>query len=368
MNIPEKKKIRLLVVDDSAFIRRAVIRMFDGNPDVQVIDVAADGMMAVDMVKELRPDVVTLDVKMPVLDGLSALERIMAECPTPVVMLSSLTEKGGDNTLKALSLGAVDFVDKSSAGGPMDISVLARELTSKVMVAARVDVGKLKGSDDTRPHAAKGKMSSTSMETEVVLIGTSTGGPPALQTVISSLPESFPAPILIVQHMPVGFTASLAERLDRLCPLSVKEAEDEERIAPGTVYIAPAGLQMKLKRNGVELRIQLDHLPADTLHKPSVDVLFESAAAVCGRRSLAFVLTGMGKDGAAELKMLREKGGVTIAQNRESCIVFGMPGEAIRINAADYILDPEEITTVLPKLVYGLHSPVTSSDIMRQPV
>ena len=350
MNIPEKKKIRLLVVDDSAFIRRAVIRMFDGNPDVQVIDVAADGMMAVDMVKELRPDVVTLDVKMPVLDGLSALERIMAECPTPVVMLSSLTEKGGDNTLKALSLGAVDFVDKSSAGGPMDISVLARELTSKVMVAARVDVGKLKGSDDTRPHAAKGKMSSTSMETEVVLIGTSTGGPPALQTVISSLPESFPAPILIVQHMPVGFTASLAERLDRLCPLSVKEAEDEERIAPGTVYIAPAGLQMKLKRNGVELRIQLDHLPADTLHKPSVDVLFESAAAVCGRRSLAFVLTGMGKDGVNGALSIKNAGGKVFVESAETSIVFGMPKAVMDAVAVDGVVRLDAVADTMMKM------------------
>lgn len=325
MSINENKKIRLLVVDDSAFIRRAVIRMFDGNLDIQVVDVASDGVMAVEKVKELQPDVVTLDVKMPVLDGLSALERIMAECPTPVVMLSSLTEKGGDNTLKALALGAVDFVDKSSAGGPMDISALARELTSKVMVAARVDVGKLKGTDETRQHVAKVKVPATCRETEVVLIGTSTGGPPALQAVISTLPENFPIPILVVQHMPVGFTASLAERLDRLCPLSVKEAEDDEMIEPGTVYIAPAGLHMKLRRIGGELAIQLDQHPADTLHMPSVDVLFESAAAACGRRSLAFVLTGMGKDGANGALSIKNAGGKVFVESAETAIVFGMP-------------------------------------------
>ena len=218
-------KIRVLVVDDSAFVRRAIIRIFEQNTEIQIVDVASDGEMALDLIKKLRPDVVTLDVQMPVLDGIAALERIMKECPTPVIMLSSLTGKGGDKTLKALELGAVDFIDKSAAGGPMDISGLARELTGKILVAAKVDLRKMVGiaeAPPVTPRTAGGKLS----DTEVVMIGTSTGGPPALQAILGKLPADFPCPILMVQHMPVGFTESLAGRLDRVSPLRVKEAEE----------------------------------------------------------------------------------------------------------------------------------------------
>lgn len=338
VNFPKVKKIKVLVVDDSAFVRRAIIRMFEGSADIQIIDVASDGEMALELIKKLHPDVVTLDVKMPVMDGLKALERIMIECPLPVVMLSSLTEKGGENTLRALELGAVDFIDKSTAGGPMDISAIAQELTAKIHIAVQVDVQKLQSRagmtakiDLFPPKSIKNHSG-----TEVVLIGTSTGGPPALQTILSEIPEEFPCPILIVQHMPVGFTASLAERLNRVCPISVKEAVDGEAIVPGQAYIAPAGKHLKIKRCGGSLYVWLDLFPENALHRPSVDALFESAAIVCENRCLAFVLTGMGRDGAVGAQALKRAGARVVAESEETSRVFGMPkavSEAVKVDA-----------------------------------
>ncbi len=351
MTVHERNKIRVLVVDDSAFIRRAVIMMFNGNPDIQVIDVASNGEMAVALVKELSPDVVTLDVKMPVLDGLAALERIMKECPTPVIMLSSLTERGDDNALRALELGAVDFVDKSSVGGPMDIAALARELTAKILIAARVDVGKLKGGEEERSTAPGSRLSAAKGETEVVVIGASTGGPPALQAVLGKIPGDIPAPILIVQHMPVGFTASLADRLDRLSALTVKEAVDGEPVKPGTAYIAPAGVHLKLRRRGSSLRVRLDHLPEETLHRPSVDVLLESAAGVCGSKALAFVLTGMGRDGANGAKALKAAGGRVFVESEETSVVFGMPKAVMDAVCVDGVVPLDAVADTMAKMI-----------------
>jgi len=318
-------RVRVLVVDDSAFVRRAIIRMFENSPVISIVEVASDGAMAIDLIKQQRPDVVTLDVQMPVLDGLSALARIMKECPVPVIMLSSITGKGGDQTLRALDLGAVDFIDKSAAGGTMDFSNLLQELTSKILVAASIDMKKLNNNNSSKNVTLPAPTVAKSKDTDVVLVGVSTGGPPALQKILSAIPASFPVPILIVQHMPIGFTASLAERLNRNCPIDVKEAEDGEIARAGKAYIAPGGTQMKLCRCGEELQIRLDSKPDDTLHKPSVDVLFESAARTCGSRALAFVLTGMGKDGAAGAKSIKAAGGRVIVESEETCVVFGMP-------------------------------------------
>ncbi|HEY6838911.1 MAG TPA: chemotaxis response regulator protein-glutamate methylesterase [Geobacteraceae bacterium] len=331
-------KIKVVVVDDSAFVRRAIIRIFEQSPDIQIIDVASDGVMAVELVKKLRPDVVTLDVQMPVLDGLSALERIMTECPTPVIMLSSLTGKGGDKTLKALELGAVDFIDKSAAGGPMDIAAIARELTAKIMVAARVDLQKLRGGDGTKAQPVERHPATLATDTEVVAIGTSTGGPPALQAILGKIPADFPCPILIVQHMPMGFTASLAERLDRLSAVSVGEARDGERLQPGKAYLAPAGRHMKIRRVAGELHIWLDTEPELSLHRPSVDTLLESVAAACGRKSLALVLTGMGKDGSVGARAIKESGGRIVVESEETAIVFGMPKAVMDSVAVDAVV------------------------------
>ncbi len=319
-----RRKVRVLVVDDSAFMRRSICKMLEGNQYIEVVDVAADGLSAIEKTKTLRPDVITLDIKMPVLDGLAALERIMQECPTPVIMLSSLTGRGGEMTLKALDLGAVDFIDKTAASGPMEISVIADGLIAKILVAARVDIRKLQPAEAKKvapppqPVVSRG-------DTEVVLIGTSTGGPPALQEVLGNIPVNFPAPILIVQHMPIGFTRSLADRLNNICAIGVKEAEDGDPLRPGCAYIAPAGQHMKIRRGGSELRVFLDLLPEDALHRPSVDALFESAAAICGRKVLAFVLTGMGKDGLLGAQAIKREGGRVVVESEETSIVFGMP-------------------------------------------
>lgn len=328
-------RIRVLIVDDSAFVRRAIIRMFEQSSEIQIIDVASDGEMAIDLVKKLRPDVVTLDVQMPVLDGLQALERIMNECPVPVIMLSSLTGRGGDKTLRALELGAVDFIDKSSAGGSMDISGLARELTVKIKIAARIDLKKLKTGTALGHVARTAPLTTTSTDTEIVVIGTSTGGPPALQMILTKIPAHYPCPILVVQHMSIGFTAPLAERLDRLCPLRVKEAQDGDSLEAGTVYIAPAGKHLKVCRRSGKLFAWLDSFPNNVLHMPSVDVLFTSVAAVIGKKSLAFVLTGMGRDGAIGAQDIKRTGGKVVAETEETAIVFGMPKavmEAVRVD------------------------------------
>lgn len=347
------QKIRVLVVDDSSFVRRAIIRMFDSHPDIQVIDVAADGETAIALVKKLQPDVVTLDVKMPVLDGLSALQRIMKECPTPVIMLSSLTEKGGENTLKALELGAVDFIDKSSAGGPMDISSIAAELASKIHMAAQIDIRKLLSGkrDGGSPLSSPPKLPQRRSGTGIVLIGTSTGGPPALQDILSKLPADFPCPILIVQHMPVGFTASLAERLNRIAPLPVKEAVDGELILGGQAYLAPAGRHMKIRREGRDLRIRLDLMPEEALHKPSVDVLFESAANVCGNRCLAVVLTGMGRDGSVGAQAIKRSGGRIVAESSETARVFGMPKAVIESVQVDSLVPLHEVAVTILEMI-----------------
>lgn len=346
------KKIRVLVVDDSAFVRRAIIRMFDGSPDIQVIDVAADGEMAIELIKQLLPDVVTLDIRMPVLDGLKAMERIMKECPTPVVMLSSLTEKGGENTLKALELGAVDFVNKCSAGGPMDISLIADELTAKIRIAAQVDMQKLMGRAGIGEHPPDSTPRSAprSSNTELVLIGTSTGGPPALHDILSRIPAGFPCPILIVQHMPVGFTASLAERLNRISPMTVQEAADGEPILAGHAYLAPAGKHMKIRRDGRDLYIRLDLSPEKSLHKPSVDALFESAAAVCGGRCLAIILTGMGKDGSVGAHAVKMAGGRVVAESEETARVYGMPKVVCETVKVDALVPLYEIADTIQKM------------------
>jgi two-component system chemotaxis response regulator CheB len=334
-NTSTGSRIRVLVVDDSAFVRRAIIRMFEESTEIQIIDVASDGEMALALVKKLRPDVVTLDVQMPVLDGLQALERIMNECPVPVIMLSSLTGKGGDKTLKALEFGAVDFIDKSSAGGSMDISGLARELTVKIKIAARIDLKKLK-TVETLGYAAKEvPLTNGLTDTEVVIIGTSTGGPPALQAILTKIPANYPCPILVVQHMSAGFTAPLAERLDRLCLVRVKEAEDGDKLVAGTVYIAPAGRHLKVCRRSGKLFAWLDSLPDNVLHKPSVDVLLSSAASVNGGKCLVFVLTGMGRDGAIGAQAIKRAGGRVVVESEETAIVFGMPKavmETVRVD------------------------------------
>jgi two-component system chemotaxis response regulator CheB len=317
--------IRVLVVDDSAFVRKALARMLGDAPDIEVVGTAVDGQDGLEKALILRPSVITLDVKMPRVDGLEALRRIMSECPTPVLLLSSLTSEGADVTLRGLELGALDFVDKSSVQGHMNLLGLAEELRAKVRALAGAQRRPAGGRAAPRPRDAEPLPG----QTRVVVIGTSTGGPAALQAIIPRLPPNLAVPILVVQHMPLGFTRSLAERLDQKSALVVREARDGEPPQPGRVLIAPAGRHLKLRRVHGEPRLWLDQEPEDALHRPSVDVLMQTAARVYGQGVLGIVLTGMGSDGVEGLRAIRAAGGLTLAQSEDSCVIFGMPKAAL---------------------------------------
>jgi two-component system chemotaxis response regulator CheB len=326
-----REKIRVLVIDDSRFVRQALSRMIGNAPDMEVVATAADGIEGLEKARSLLPDVVTLDIKMPRMDGLVALERIMAECPVPVLLLSSVTSEGADVTLRGLEIGALDFVDKSSVQGPMNLLALADELQSKVRALA--------WSREKRATAAATPVVSEPVlpkgRTEVVVIGASTGGPPALQQIVPALPKELDLAILVVQHMPVGFTRSLADRLATRSHLPVREAVDGEVVKPGTVLIAPAGRHTKVRRRGSVVRIVLDDQPAEALHRPSVDVLMASVAKAYGDRVLGLVLTGMGADGVEGLRAIRLAGGVTLAESEETCVIYGMPKAAVEAGVVD---------------------------------
>jgi len=322
--------IRVLIIDDSAFVRQALQRMLREDPELEVVGVAADGKQGVEKVIELKPDVVTLDIQMPRMGGLEALERIMAESPVPVLLLSSLTRQGADVTLRGLELGALDFVDKSSVGS-MSILTLGEELRAKIKAIAGVSTKHLLArSREPASGPAREKAG-----IEVVVIATSTGGPPALQAIIPRLPASLQAAVLVVQHMPLGFTRSLAERLALRSALPVREALDGDVVSHGQVLIAQAGLHMKLRRRGERVKVWLDEEPKGALHRPSADVLMTSAAKAYGPRALGVILTGMGSDGVEGLRAIREAGGPALAESEETCVIFGMPKAALEAGVVD---------------------------------
>ena len=324
--------IRVLVVDDSAFVRMAVTRMLRSEPDLEVVGTAVDGQDAVAKVAELKPDVVTLDVQMPRLGGLEALARIMEREPVPVLLLSSLTQEGADVTLRGLELGAMDFVDKSSVQGPMNLLGLGEELRSKVRALARVPHSALaRGAAGARLEATAPRAANA----DAVVLAASTGGPAALQAVIPRLPAALPAAVLGVQHIPPGFTRSLAERLASRSALPVREAGDGEEVLPGQVLIAPAGWHLTVRKVGRGVRTRLSLEPADSLHRPSADVTMASAARVWGARLLGVVMTGMGNDGAAGLKAIRQHKGRTLAESEETAVIYGMPKAAVEAGVVD---------------------------------
>lgn len=333
-----ERRIRVLVVDDSAFMRKALKRMLESDPSIEVAATASDGKEGYEKVKALHPDVVTLDVKMPGMDGLTALSMIMRDRPTPVLMLSSLTAQGGDITLKALEMGAVDFIDKSSARSAMEILSIAGELISKVKAIAKVDVTRMQLYEPpsvAAPVRTVAVHPSIRCKFDVLAIGTSTGGPPALQGILSRLPAELPVPVLVVQHMPPGFTASLAARLNTLSPLDIKEAQDGDDATPGRCLIAPSGMHMTVARNPGGFHVRLSSKPDGLLHRPSVDVLMDSVADVAGSRGFGVILTGMGSDGAKGIKKLHDAGGRTLAQDEQTCVVYGMPKVAVELGGVD---------------------------------
>jgi two-component system chemotaxis response regulator CheB len=323
-----RSRIRVLVVDDSAFVRKAIERMLGATDDIEVVGFAADGLEGLAKARELRPDVVTLDVKMPRLGGLETLERLMAEQPVPVLLLSTLTQEGAEVTLRGLELGAMDFVDKSSVQ-PMSMLSLAEELVAKIRALGGARVR-------ARPKASAPRAEGVgSAPAQCVVIAASTGGPSALQALVAGLPAGFPAAVLVVQHIPRGFTKSLAERLDARSAVPVREAGDGEAVEPGRVLIAPAGIHAKLARRAGGVEIVLDEEPREALHRPSADVLMASAAEVYGPLVVGVVLTGMGADGTVGLRAIREKGGLTLAESEATCVIYGMPRAAIEAGVVD---------------------------------
>ncbi len=323
--------MRVLVVDDSALIRMALSEILS-KAGFEVVS-AKNGKEAVEKVLALNPKVVTLDINMPVMDGLTALKLIMEKKPTPVVMLSSLTREGAKETIDALKLGAVDFITKPSGVVP-DLDSIREEIVSKVKTAADSNLNALRLQNLKKIKLGVVRGTWKKNKSVCVLIGSSTGGPSALEMVIPRLPGDIPAPVFVVQHMPLGFTKQLAERLAAISEVKVKEAEDNERVKEGIVYIAPGGYHMKLKKiaeNIVRIKI-VDDKPVNAV-KPSVDVTAESIAEIYGGNCVAAILTGMGCDGARGFKRIRELGGLTIASSEDTCVVFGMPRAAIEIGA-----------------------------------
>lgn len=327
------KKIRVLIVDDSAFIREIFTEMLNEAPDIEVIGAAQDAYDAREKIKALDPDVITLDIEMPKMDGLSFLEKIMTLRPMPVVMVSTLTQKGADTTIRALELGAVDYVSKPADRTTSNIHVVQEALLEKVRAAskARVKARNSATANSTKKPAALPLKKAPSPE-RVIAIGSSTGGVEALRDILPYLPENCP-PVLMVQHMPAQFTTSFAQRLDNLSHITVVEAQNNQRIEAGHAYLAPGGLHMTVKRVGEQLYCKIEDGDNVSGHKPSVDKLFDSVADVIGKEAVGVILTGMGKDGAIGLLKMRESGSPTLGQNEQSCIVYGMP-KAAKLNGA----------------------------------
>jgi two-component system chemotaxis response regulator CheB len=342
--------IRVLIVDDSAFVRQALQRMLREDPEIEVVGTARDGQEAIERVTELRPDVVTLDLQMPRMGGLEALERIMATHPVPVLLLSSQARQGADVTLRALEMGALDFIDKSGVGN-MSILTLSDELREKIHALARVAPERLAPRASTAGTPPVGERQRAAAE--LVVIATSTGGPKALQAVIPSLPASLGAAVLVVQHMPPGFTQPLAERLAQRSALPVREAQDGEALAPGQVLIAPAGLHMKLRKRADRVRVWLDEEPRSALHRPSADVLMACVAKLYGPQALGVILTGMGSDGVLGLRALRAAGGRSLAESEETCVIYGMPKAAVEAGVVDRSLPLWRMADAIRAAVYN---------------
>ena len=345
-------KTRVVVVDDSALVRTLLAEIINRTADLQCIGTAADPLAAREAIRSLNPDVITLDVEMPRMDGLDFLARLMRLRPMPVVMVSTLTERGAETTLRALELGAVDFVAKPKIGIADGLQRLADDITAKIRAAAAAQVRRA-APGPSAPAAASEAPPLGRVSTEkLVFIGASTGGTEATKEVLLRLPPDSPA-VVVTQHMPPGFTRSYAARLDGLTRIRVKEAEDGERVLPGHAYIAPGGRHLSVERSGANyVACVRDGEPVNR-HKPSVEVLFESAARVVGPNAFGIMLTGMGADGAKAMRAMRDAGAYNICQDEASCVVFGMPREAIAAGAAHEVLP---LTQIAPRLLERLRA------------
>jgi two-component system, chemotaxis family, protein-glutamate methylesterase/glutaminase len=329
-------KIRVLVVDDSALMRGLLTEMINSAPDMEVVGAAPDAPTAREMIKMLNPDVLTLDVQMPKMDGLEFLDRLMRLRPMPVVMVSAFTEAGSETTLKALELGAIDFIGKPRADGVKTMEDYAEELVEKLRAARGARLRRQVANRPTAPIAPLSMpvASRAGASNKIIFLGASTGGTEAIKDFLAGIPADCP-PILIVQHMPEAFTASFARRLDSLSAPRVIESQGNEKVEPGTVYIAPGHSHMQIRRGSAGLMTELLATAPVNRHRPSVDVLFDSAAAVVGRQAIGVILTGMGKDGAQGMMRMRQAGARTFGQDEASCVVYGMPREAFLVGAVE---------------------------------
>lgn len=352
--------IRVIVVDDSALVRGLLAEIINREPGMACIGTASDALAAREMIRARDPDVITLDVEMPRMDGLAFLERLMRLRPMPVVMVSTLTERGAQATLRALELGAVDFVAKPRIGVADGLRGLADELTAKLRIAARASVRRAAHPAAIEPPAPLPRSESGSAD-RVVFIGASTGGTEATRAILMRLPADAP-PILITQHMPPGFTRSYAERLDRQCRIRVSEARHGEPLRRGHALVAPGGRQLSVERSAAGLRARVVDGEPVNRHQPSVEVLFESAARIAGAAAIGIMLSGMGADGAAAMKAMRDAGAWNLAQDEASCVVFGMPREAIAAGAVHEVLPLEAIAGRLIERIAAAHpAPLASA-------
>jgi two-component system chemotaxis response regulator CheB len=330
-------RTRVLIVDDSAVVRKIFGEELARDPDIEVVGAAPDPYVARDKIVQLGPDVLTLDVEMPRMDGVTFLRKLMRYHPLPVIIVSSLTPQGGDLALEALEAGAVDVMCKP--GAAYTVGDMARDLKDKIKAAARASVRR---SGENAPPARPERLSMTRTTNKVVAIGASTGGTEALKSVLTRFPSNAPG-TLIVQHMPEHFTRSFAERLNSLCAVEVKEAQDGDPVTPGRVLIAPGNRHLLLRRSGALYSAQVKDGPLVCRHRPSVEVLFSSVAQYAGGNAVGVILTGMGGDGATGLLKMKQAGAATIAQDEKSCVVFGMPKEAIKAGAVDHVESLERI-------------------------
>ncbi|MFA7097223.1 MAG: chemotaxis response regulator protein-glutamate methylesterase [Gammaproteobacteria bacterium] len=337
------KRTSVLIVDDSAVVRQVTSDILGSAPDIEVIGTASDPIFALNKMEKRWPDVIVLDVEMPRMDGITFLRKIMSERPTPVVICSSLTERGTETTMQAISAGAVEVITKPRIGVKQSLLDAATELTNAVRAAAAADLRRLRKKTAPAPAAVAPKLSADAIlpaathamaqtTDRVVAIGTSTGGTQALEAVLTVLPRVCPG-IVIVQHMPEKFTAAFAARLNSVCQIEVREAADNDRVLPGRALIAPGGRHLLLRRRGAQYHVEVKDGPLVNRHRPSVDVLFRSVAKYAGKNAVGILMTGMGDDGARGLKEMRDMGAFTIAEAEETCVVYGMPKEAVKLGA-----------------------------------
>jgi two-component system, chemotaxis family, protein-glutamate methylesterase/glutaminase len=355
------RRIKLLVVDDSAVVRQAVSGLLARDPEIEVMAAVADPLLAMERMKQQWPDVLLLDVEMPRMDGITFLKKIMAERPTPVIICSTLTEQGAKTTLAALTAGAVAIITKPKLGLKAFLHDSSNEIASAVKTAARANVKRLlpsgagtrraPGSAPVRLEPAAGHAPAPP-DDRVVAIGASTGGTQALEAVLSALPRACPG-IVLVQHMPEKFTTAFAARLEELCKIAVREAQNGDRVLPGVALLAPGGKHMRLTRSGAHYSVEVLDGPLVNRHRPSVNVLFRSVAKVAGKSALGVIMTGMGDDGAAGLLEMRNAGARTVAQDEDTCVVYGMPKEAVKCGAVEKSVPLSELSR---EILFERHS------------